>query len=280
LLRQKRRLLLSQVNLHTTASVQEQMQALPRTARLTSDELTRITQIVNRPPVDQSSAPTKFKQVELRLLKLKCVQKTKEIFEGDDEIVLTGAMSSNKGSGNQIGQNKIDPVSLGQFEEGQVKTFNPPIRFTSIPFGGSDQFPLGLAMTFTAIEKDADDISKVVQTIFDGVEAVKGPIEKAIDGLVGLSSDDSSSSTSSDATAMVAVMLLNAAISALIDLIGNKLVSLFKSDPFDPEMVMVAIPSATSLFPGGSAKSEDETVAFTSDHFKGKYDLTYDWYVS
>jgi hypothetical protein len=134
-------------------------------------------------------------------------------------------------------------------------------------------------VTLTLIEKDSDRVAGVVNTIFDAVKAVKGDIDKAIDELLGLSSDDSSSTTSPDVKTTVFVTLVNVAINALIGLIGNLLGNWFESDVFNSQMVMVAVPSATSLFPGGSANSEDETVTFTSDHFKGKYVLTYDWRV-
>ncbi|HEU5226536.1 MAG TPA: hypothetical protein VFU49_01910 [Ktedonobacteraceae bacterium] len=257
----------SQVSLRTASPIQEQMQALPLPGRLTPSELAQMTQIVTRPSVNQPSAPTRFQQAEIRLLKLKCVQKTKEIFEGLDEPELGAVLVRQDKTSSQIG-----PVTFGQFDEGQEKTFHPPIRFTTIPFDSHDQFPQALAVTFSFIEKDKDDAAKILQTVFDAVKAVKGQIVDALEELLGLSSDGSSSST--DAGTTVLVVLLNVVVGAVIDLIGKLLVDLVGSDPFTPTMTAFAISS------GDSTDSADEQVTFTSDHFKGKYVLTYDLHLS
>jgi hypothetical protein len=142
-------------------------------------------------------------------------------------------------------------------------------------------FPLALALAVTLAEMDSDKIADVLDVAFQAVKAVKGQIVDAIGALLGLSSDSSSSSTSSTgAGAEVLVVLLGIAVGAVIELTEDLLGKWFHSDVFDDQMAMVALPSATSLFPNNSTNSEDETLTFTSTHFKGKYTATIRWHVS
>lgn len=266
---------LSGVNLRIATPIQEQVRALPLPGRLTSDELTRIIQIVTRPSSQGASAPAPFQQVELQLLKLKCVQKAKEPFEGLNEIA---------GGAVQVDQDgkvsKMSSINFGQFDEGDVKNFSPPTRLATIPVNNKP-FPLALALAVTLAEMDSDKVADVLDVAFQAVKAVKGQIVDAISALLGLSSDSSSSSTSSTgAGAEVLVVLLGIAVGAVIELTQDLLGKWFHSDVFDDQMAMVALPSATSLFPTGSTNSEEETLTFTSTHFKGKYTATIRWHVA
>src|SRR5437660_2748802 len=159
---------LSAINLHSATPVQEQVQALPLPSRWTPGELTSITQVVTRSSHQGAPAPTPFRQVELQLLKLKCVQKAKEPFEGLNEMAGGAVEVDQDGTVRKMGS-----ISFGQFDEGDVKTYNPPIRLATIPFGNKS-FPMALALAVTFVEMDSDKVADVLDVAFQAVEAVKG----------------------------------------------------------------------------------------------------------
>lgn len=266
---------LSAINLHIATPVQEQVQALPLPGRLTPDALSRINQLISKPASQGTAASNPFHQVELRLLKLKCVQKTKEPFEGRDEIVGGAVLVRQDGTVSQAGS-----VNFGQFSEGDVRSYTSPPSIATIPLGSNTTFPLAMAVTLSLVEMDSDNVADVLDGAFEAVKALKGQIVDAIGSLLGLSSDSSSSSTSSTgAETEIFVVLLNIAVGAIINLSQELLGKWFHSDMFKQQLVMVALPSATSLFPDDSTNSKDEVLTFNGDNFKGRYDLTYHWHI-
>lgn len=206
-------------------------------------------------------------KLSLRVHRVKCVDETGGRWAekvGNDEIYLGGFAVTNQ-NGDTV---KIDPVSIySDFDDGDVKVFNPPMVFHTVTIPNSGDWPKTFAIGLILIEKDAGGMVGAVTKITDffETELKKKLAQPAVAG----------------AAPLIAGALLKYAIIAIaptvISYVKQKIVSVFSDEIFMPNMATVDISSANFTW-SGSTDSAQKTIEFR-DH-GGIYQVTYDWKLS
>ncbi len=205
-------------------------------------------------------------KLSLRVHKVKCVDETGGWFAekiGNDEIYLGGFAVINQ-KGDTV---KINPVSIyADFDDGDVKVFNPPKVFHTINMGsgsGAKTFAVGLVL----VERDAGGMVDAVTKI---TEFAQSKIKEKLAQQAG-----------SGVAPLLSAALLKQALAFaapfVIDFVKKKIISAFNDEIFTPSLASVDIPSPNFTW-GGSTNSAEKTVEFR-DH-DGTYQLTYDWELS
>jgi hypothetical protein len=206
-------------------------------------------------------------KLSLRIHQVKCVDETGGwIAErvGDDEIYLGGFAVINANGDTQ----KINPVSIyPNFDDGDVKVFNPPKVFHTINMGVANE-PKTFAVGLVLIEKDAGGMTTAVTRITEFAETkIKERLAllRANPGVVPLLG----------AALLKSVLIFVAP--HIIDFVKRSIISAFNDEIFTPNIATVDIPSPNFTW-SGSLDSAQKTVSFR-DH-DGTYQLTYDWLLS
>lgn len=206
-------------------------------------------------------------KLSLRVHRVKCVDETGGWLAekvGNDEIYL-GGFAVNNPNGETV---KINPVSIyNDFDDGDVKVFNPPKVFHTINIPAAGGWPKTFAVGLILIEKDAGGMVGAVTKIANFFE------EKLKEKLA--------QSPVAGAAPLLAGALLRQAIIVIgppvINYVKHTIMSAFADEIFTPQMAIIDIPSANFTW-SGSMDSAEKTVEFR-DH-SGTYQLTYDWKLS
>lgn len=221
-------------------------------------------QVVQTNPGGVVVQPTTDK-LELRIHKVRCVDETGKDFNpfgdepGSDEISLGGTTVDESGDTEKVVEFKV-----GDFDDGDVKNFSPPRRFTSFDLREGTDFPKSYFVTFVLAEKDfGDGLGDFLNRLLEQVkQKVIAALAAVVGGTIGASGGP-----------------IGAAIGTVVGFVVGKVFEFFKSvfadDIFPPKTVSVAIPSLAHRFAGGQTDSLDVTTRFVGHD--GTYDITYDW---
>jgi len=258
---------LAKVNLGSATPVAKQVAdlPLPQDLKISLADLQKLTdlhgQIVQVSPGGLVLQQTTDK-LEFRIHKVKCVDETgKGRFGelGEDEISLGGTTVDESGDTKKVSEFKV-----GDFDDGDVKNFSPPRRFTLFSLREGTAFPKSYFVTLVLAEKDlsgglADFLGRLL-------EKVKERVIAALAALIG-------------ATVGASGGPIGAAIGAVVGFVVGKvfefLKSVFADDIFPPKTISVSVPSLTHRFTGGKTDSPEAIARFVGHN--GTYDITYDW---
>ncbi len=222
-------------------------------------------------------------KLSLRIHRVKCVDETGGRFAervGNDEIYLGGFVVGQDGS-----TTAINPVSIyPHFDDGDVKTFNPPKIFhtLTLPVGGA--WPKGFGIGLVLVERDAGGMVDAVKKIADFAEAkIKEKLNGSATDVANARSVIANAMTEGNAeraAAAIPPLLLTAiqlAAPFILDYVKRVIIGAFADEIFTPQMATLELSSANFKW-GGTTDSAEKTVRFR-DH-SGIYDLTYDWQLS
>ncbi len=260
---------LHNVNLGAATPVAEQVSKLPfpQALKLSTPALQNITdihgQIVRVNPGGLVPQQTTNK-LELRLHRVRCVDETGSGLFGEvgkDEIALWGTTVDESGD-----TKKVPEFAVGSFNDGDVKTFSPPRRFTMFSLSEGTAFPKSYFVTLVLAEKDlsgglADFLNRLLEKVRERVIAA---LSAALGAAIGASGGPVGA-------------LIGAAVGFVVGKVFDLLKSLFADDIFPPRTISVAIPSLTHRFTGGKTDSPEAIARFVGHD--GTYDVTYDWRV-
>jgi hypothetical protein len=250
---------LAQVDLRSVTPVAEQAAALPfpEKLKLSAAALQSIVKADIQPAAAVSQVTDKL---EFRILRVKCIDETGIDFNpfgdepGSDEISLGGSSVDESGNVSKITQFKV-----GSFDDGDVKNFSPPRRFTMFNLREGTAFPKSYFVTLALAEVDqggfADFLNKVLDKVKDEVKTALIAAGFAIGssgGPVGA--------------------LIGAVVGFAVDKLFELLKSVFQDDIFAPRTVSVKVPSLSHRFAGGKTDSGDKIIRFTGHN--GTYDVT------
>ena len=266
---------LAAVDLSAARPVAEQAQALPLPAalKLTPDSLTALTELHGKildvptpaAPGALSAVPAvtgpALDNLELRLHRVHCLEETGSgpfSDVGEDEIALSGTSVDESGD-----VKKISEFRVGDFDDGDVKTFSPPRRFTFFNLREGTAFPKSYFVTLVLAEKDMGGLSDFVNRLLDKVrDRVTAMLAAALGAAIGASGGPVG-------------IIIGAAVGFVVGKVFDLLKSVFADDIFSPRTVSVAVPSLNHRFPGGKTDSAESTIRF--EGHGGEYTLTYDW---
>ena len=250
---------LAKVNLASAEPIEAQMKriAFPK-VKLTIDELAKA---VHAEAKVAAIAAKAYKQVELRLHRVRCADETNGWFgseAGSDEISLGGSEVDESGD-----TYKIKPFKVASFDDGDVKTYAPPRRFCFFNLGEGTKFPKSYFVTFVLAEVDMGGLPEFIDKLYNWVkEKVITALTAALGAAIGASGGP-----------------VGAIIGAIVGWAVGKVYEIFKAiwqdEVFPPKTVRLDVPSATHRFPGGAIDSTEQTVEFKGHG--GTYELRYDW---
>ncbi len=203
-------------------------------------------------------------KLELRIHRLKCVDETGGGLFGEtgkDEMALAATIVDETGDTEKVAEREI-----GAFNDGDVKTFAPPLRFATFNLREGTEFPKSYFATLVLAEKDlGGGLSNFINQLLDKVkQEVISALAAAIGGAIGASGGPIGA-------------LIGAAVGFVVGKVFELLKSLFADDIFTPKTVTVAISSLTHRFSNGATDSAEAVTRFVGHD--GTYDLTYDWRV-
>lgn len=272
----------SNVDPRSTTPVLDQAKRVPRQLRLTKSERARlpltINSVVVTPPAvketgyidvflgrrlgDITIQPTvRDTKLELRVSQVKCIDETNGWFGtevGSDEIYLAGDVISAQGS------TSIQEQKVGDFDDGDAKTFSPVKVLTSIDLLKDAQYPKVFVAVFVLAEKDMGGLSDFMDKL---VEALEDPVKDAIIAAIGAAVGGELAGPIGAAVGVAVGVIL----SYIIDALGEA----WADDVFDPQTVTFALESSTDRFSNGRLESDNYLLSFEGQG--GEYSLTYSW---
>jgi hypothetical protein len=265
---------LAAVDLSAARPVAEQVQALPFPAslKLTPAGLQGLTELhgnILDVPASALTAGTNVAPVagpvldnlEFRLHQVRCLEETGSgLFSdvGEDEIALSGTSVDESGD-----TKKISEFRVGDFDDGDVKSFSPARRFTFFNLREGTAFPKSYFVTLVLAEKDMGGLGDFINRLLDKIkDRVTAMLAAALGAAIGASGGPVGA-------------IIGAAVGFIVGKVFDLLKSLFADDIFPPRTVSVAVPSLNHRFPGGRTDSAESTVRFNGHG--GEYTLTYDW---
>ena len=248
-----------------------------------------------------SHAPggSQYSGFRLRLQKVKCVVETPG--GGSDDIRLGGVGYSIAKSGK-----KLTPFFVGEFEEGDVKTIDPPRKLVEfkydddnvlIPESGKIEIPIGwpreYAFTFTLVEEDAGNFAEDFPEIFNDIkdkliEYVKEGFQKAVEEAVGEFTEEAIKLWAKEILSTIAGIIGSAAsaigtvigtiagyiVGYLVDEIFAKIQEWLEDEIFIPKIIYIDIFTRFSHF--GVIPISDPIRIFMPNKDDGIYELTCD----
>jgi hypothetical protein len=251
---------LAQVNLSAATVVAAQVQALPFPAALkfSASHLSDLVSLGDGILHDTGLVPQQtHDKLEFRIHKVKCADETDGLLGtefGEDDIRLGGTAVDESGD-----THKIPAFKVGDFDDGDVKTYSPAKRFTSFNLHEGTTFPKSYCVTLVLAEKDWGGVGAFIDKLYEKVKAkVIEYITKALEGTVG--------STIPGLGIIVAWVLRR-----LVDWIKEW----FEDDIFKPVTLVCKVGSLNGTFAGGAISSADRITTFRGHG--GKYEVTYDW---
>lgn len=188
--------------------------------------------------------------VSFRIHQVKCIDETGGWLAekaGNDEIWLSGFGISPSGE-----TRKVEPFEVyANFDDNDVKKYNPPRNFISLPLLDSGVWPKSIGIGLLLAEKDWGDFGGKVDVILEKVKGAVGSVPAGGGWQAAL--------------VMVAPFVL------------NQVIGVARDDIFPLQSVTLDVPNPQFLW-GGQPTSPRATVDFRGHD--GIYRLEYDWSLS
>ena len=191
---------------------------------------------------------------------MRCVGETgtwfEETFGGADEIDLGGVTVDET---RQTG--KIGAFRVGEFEDGDVKRYNPARSFAQFNIReGGEHWPKHYYVTFVLAEVDFGGVGEFISSLYD---KVKVEVEAAL----------TAAGAAFGPIGAVVAWVVGKLIDWILGAVGDEI--------FPPRTVHAAIRSRASRFRGGRLMSDGSSVSPTNTvrfvGHDGEYHLEYSW---
>ncbi|HZV71023.1 MAG TPA: hypothetical protein VFG10_15820 [Saprospiraceae bacterium] len=209
-------------------------------------------------------------KLNLRIHSVKCVDETGGWAErfGNDEIYL-GGFTVDAGNRSQ----KIAATSVyADFDDGDIKKFNPPKVFATYSLGPAFNKPRNYVAGFLLIEKDSGDMNTAVTAVYN---ALRDQIAKKLrerQSSTVLAGGSSSAVMAIDPATLVAIWSVVKPI--IYGYVKSKIESWFGDEIFPLQDASVTLLSSDHTFNG------QKTSPIAMKEFRGHegvYQLYYDW---
>lgn len=211
-------------------------------------------------------------KIHFYIKRIKCVDETNPEWWGSDEIALGGAYvtpTGKKADGWWVTKEIPQTKTWGGFDDGNTKTFSPPLEVTkaAFPLGGSAPWPRLYSATLLLAEKDEGGLGTAIDKIWNLVGAkVKAAIAAAVAAAV-----------SATVLGSVVAAAVAYAVSYVIERFVQWVIDRFKDDIFAPAFLRVKVPSPSATW-NGSKKSPVGRAVFSGHG--GQYSVEYYWHIA
>lgn len=258
--RQQRYGALADIDLHRATPVLDAVRALGA-AGLPRPDPTAVAALLQRlapqlPPRGAGRARA-ASRLSIRLRQAVCVEKTRELLEGKDEMRLVvvpvpGAPPSPAA------------IELGQFKQGDARSFGD-LEVASVALTDSTISAVSASFLLTEVDRgklDATGTGDLVAVLLTaGFAAYTGALDSVLPGVAAV--------VGSDPAVLIALGAVAVGVVAVIG-VHNLLDRWFSDDPFGLQQRVHDLPAP----PAGPIT---DVVTFTAEHGKGRYELTFDW---
>jgi hypothetical protein len=190
--------------------------------------------------------------LKLLLHRVKCIDETNTFGTewGSDEILLGATTVDEDGETGEIAAAKV-----GDFDDGDVVAFSPPISYATFNTREGAQYPKSYLVTLALCEEDYGDFPGFLNTLL--IETTE-KVKKALD------EGDSWYER-----------VLHWVVDEVIERFNEWIKDLWEDEIFPPYVVSVQIDSPTFRFDGGKIDSPEQVARFEAH--KGMYEITYSW---
>lgn len=202
-------------------------------------------------------------QLKLRIHSVKCVDETGGKYAekfGNDEIYLGGFTLDAEGNPVKIPNFSVYP----DFDDGDIKNFNPPRVFATFNLNGSNSWPKNFGVGFLLFEKDGGGMDNALENAFQ-------KFKKEVDA------KRISARTTGQESFIPWGTIFSVVIPIVVKYLKDKLASAISDDAFPLESAIISIPNANYKW-NGSMVSPLNKIEFRGND--GIYYLFYDWELS
>ncbi|GAB4001148.1 hypothetical protein GCM10028807_56570 [Spirosoma daeguense] len=219
--------------------------------------------------IGNGGGATVNKNLKFKVHTVKCVDETNPEWPGSDEIAMGGIALSDTKQESMINEIFVG----GNFDDGDVKTYNPAKVLKQFPFTSTGTFPKSYAVFLALSEKDGGGFATFIKKLYDAIKdklqavftAVGGAIGAAVGGAIG------------GAVGGPLGILAGAAIGFILGALVEWIVGLIQDDTFAPQVAIAEFGSINATF-NGSMNSPIQTLNYV-DH-GGHYQVRYNWEIS
>lgn len=207
-------------------------------------------------------------QLELRIHNVKCIDETggNRVTEwGSDDIYLGGTAVLMKGPIPTVV--KIPYFKVGQFDDGDRKTYSPPKPFTEFSLRNSGSFPRNYAVSLVLVEKDSGD--QMNEFLNDLAEKQQEAIIKTY--------RKAAASGQEPETEEFWDMVWKEAKDIAKEMLMEWWRSVRKDDIFEPGDASIKVTSVNQTWNG---KPNSPVSKLTYKGHNAHYEIAYDWYLA
>ncbi|MEO8451787.1 MAG: hypothetical protein ABI647_18495 [Gemmatimonadota bacterium] len=202
---------------------------------------------------ESTGVPVPFASLDVSLVRVRCVDETDGWFgteSGSDEIAVGGFGIG----GSQAQATLIAERSLGDYDDGTVRTYSPPERLALLPIDSGTDYPKRYFVTLLLVESDGGDFGGFLSDVI--IEVRKYLESNWVWIIAGLASG---------IQAAVLALVLSWAVSKILALIAG----LWDDDHFPEQQLEIDVQSND-----GPTSSGETVVRFTGP---GEYLLRVEW---
>lgn len=235
-------------------------------------DLAEQLQIIDEPQALALAAPAIVlnKGLKLRLHEVKCIDETDPEIFGKDEIAMGGTAVNDREVATKIAEFKV-----GNFDDGDVKKYNPVKILKSFDLTGS--YPKTFTAFLSIAEKDNGGFGDFLTELYEAIKAelhvILTAVGAAAGGAFGILLGGSVGTVVGGPIGTVIGIVSGLILGALV----GWLASVFQDDIFEPQLAAIELPKADSTFAGGSLTSP--LMRFVYAGHGGRYLVRYSWQI-
>lgn len=209
------------------------------------------------------------KNLFFKVHSVKCVDETNPEWPGSDEIAMGGiALSDSKQ------ESIINEIFVGgNFDDGDVKNYNPAKVLKQFPFTSAGTFPKSYAVFLALSEKDGGGFAQFIKKLYDAIKDKLQAVFTAVGGAIGAAVGSAIGGTVGGPLGI----LVGAAIGFILGALVEWIVGLIQDDTFAPQVAIAEFGSIKATF-NGSLNSPIQTLNYI-DH-GGHYQVRYSWEIT
>ena len=235
-------------------------------------DLAEQLQIADEPQATAVAAPAIVlnKGLKLRLHQVKCIDETDPEIFGRDEIAMGGTAVNEREVATKIAQFKV-----GNFDDGDVKNYNPVQILKSFDLTGS--YPKTFAVFLSIAEKDSGGFGDFLTELYEAIKAelhvIFTALGAAAGAAIGVAVGGSVGTVIGGPIGTVIGVVSGLILGALV----GWLASVFQDDIFEPQIAAIELTKADSTFAGGSLTSPQMRLVYSGHG--GRYLARYSWQI-
>jgi hypothetical protein len=206
------------------------------------------------------------KNLLFKVHRVKCVDETNPEWPGSDEIAMGGVALDDKKVESIINEIFVG----GNFDDGDVKNYNPAKVLKSFSLSSGGTFPKSYAVFLTLAEKDGGGFASFLNDLYKAIKDKLGAVFAAIGGAIGTAVGAAIGGTVGGPLGI----LVGAAVGYILGALIDWLIGIIQDDMFAPQVAISEFGSVNATF-NGSLQSPIQTLNYIGHG--GYYQVRYSW---